>query len=122
MVANSGQLPGTFTIYDGYDDFLERGSALIGSPQQVIDKVGRYHEAFGNRLIAIGGHPGNLTHEQFTASLELFQAEVAPVLRKAIPDPDWREPVTVIRGRHAREQAIDSPLIETDKYYYSDRN
>jgi hypothetical protein len=41
-LANSGQLPGTFTIYDGYDDFL---------------------------------------------------------------DPDWPEPVTVIRRRHAREQA-----------------
>jgi hypothetical protein len=34
-----------------------------------------------------------------------FQAEVAPVLRQAIPDPDWPEPVTVIRRRHAREQA-----------------
>ena len=65
MVASSGQLPGTFTIYDSYDDFLERGSALVGSPQQVINKVGRYHDAFGNRLIAIGGHPGNLSHGQF---------------------------------------------------------
>ena len=55
MVGNSGQLPGTFTVYGSYDDFLERGSALVGSPQQVIDKVGRYHDAFGNRLIAIGG-------------------------------------------------------------------
>jgi alkanesulfonate monooxygenase SsuD/methylene tetrahydromethanopterin reductase-like flavin-dependent oxidoreductase (luciferase family) len=105
MVANSGQLPGTFTIYDGYDDFLDRGSALVGSPQQVIDKVGRYHQAFGNRLISIGGHPGNLTHEQFTDSLELFQAEVAPALRRTIPDPEWPEPVTVIRRRHARDPA-----------------
>jgi alkanesulfonate monooxygenase SsuD/methylene tetrahydromethanopterin reductase-like flavin-dependent oxidoreductase (luciferase family) len=105
MVANSGQLPGTFTIYDGYDDFLERGSALVGSPQQVIEKVGRYHEAFGNRLIAIGGHPGNLSDKQFTASLELFQAEVAPALRQSIPDPEWPDPVAVIRRRHADEPA-----------------
>jgi hypothetical protein len=105
MVANSGQLPGTFTIYDSYDDFLDRGSALVGSPQQVIDKVGRYHQAFGNRLIAIGGHPGNLSQEQFTASLELFQAEVAPALRQTIPDPEWPEPVTVVRRRRSREPA-----------------
>ena len=105
MVANSGQLPGTFTVYDGYGDFLERGSALVGSPQQVIDKVGRYHEAFGNRLIAIGGHPGNLSHAQFVASLELFQAEVAPVLRRTIPDPDWPAPVADVRRRPARETA-----------------
>jgi hypothetical protein len=32
QVANSGQLPGTFTQYDGYEDFLNRGSALVGSP------------------------------------------------------------------------------------------
>src|SRR6202167_3977623 len=105
MVARSGQLPGTFTIYDGYDDFLERGSALVGSPQQVIDKVGRYHEALGNRLIPIGGNPGNLSHAQFVASLELFQAEVAPVLRRTIPDPDWPGPVADVRPRPARETA-----------------
>jgi alkanesulfonate monooxygenase SsuD/methylene tetrahydromethanopterin reductase-like flavin-dependent oxidoreductase (luciferase family) len=105
MVANSGQLPGTFTIYDSYDDFLERGSALVGSPQQVIDKVGRYHEAFGNRLIAIGGHPGNLSRAQFIASLELFQAEVAPVLRRIIPDPEWPDPIADVRRRHARQTA-----------------
>jgi hypothetical protein len=74
MVANSGQLPGTFTIYDSYEDFLDRGSA-------------------------------NLSHAEFVASLELFQAEVAPVLRRTIPDPDWPEPVTVVRRRPARETA-----------------
>jgi hypothetical protein len=35
------------------------------------------------------GHPGHLSHDQFRASLELFQAEVAPALRRAIPGPDW---------------------------------
>jgi hypothetical protein len=65
----------------------------VGSPQQVIDKVGRYHEAFGNRLIAVGGHQGDLDRSRFVASLELFQAEVAPVLRRAIPDPPWPDPI-----------------------------
>jgi alkanesulfonate monooxygenase SsuD/methylene tetrahydromethanopterin reductase-like flavin-dependent oxidoreductase (luciferase family) len=102
MVANSGQLPGTFTRYESYEDYLERGSALVGSPQQVIDKVGRYHEAFGNRLIAIGGHPGELDRAQFVDSLELFQAEVAPVLRRTIPGPEWPAPVVDVRRRHAR--------------------
>jgi alkanesulfonate monooxygenase SsuD/methylene tetrahydromethanopterin reductase-like flavin-dependent oxidoreductase (luciferase family) len=102
-VASSGQLPGTFTLYDSYEDFLRRGSALVGSPQQVIDKVGRYHEAFGNRLISIGGQRGNLTQAQFTSSLELFAAEVAPVLRPAIPDPEWPEPVADVRRRPSRD-------------------
>jgi hypothetical protein len=72
----------------------------VGSPQQVIDKVGRYHEAFGNRLIAISGHQGNLDRKQFADSLELFQAEVAPVLRRTIPDPEWPPPVADTRRRH----------------------
>ena len=101
MVASSGQLPGTFTVYEGYEDFLERGSALVGSPEQMIDKVGRYHEAFGNRLISIGGHPGFLSRDQFLASLELFQAEVAPALRRSIPDPPWPGPVASVRRRPA---------------------
>jgi len=101
MVANSGQLPGTFTVWDTYEDFLERGSALVGSPEQVIDKVGRYHEAFGNTLISIGGHPGFLRPEEFRASLELFQGEVAPALRRDIPDPPWPEPVVPVRRRPA---------------------
>jgi alkanesulfonate monooxygenase SsuD/methylene tetrahydromethanopterin reductase-like flavin-dependent oxidoreductase (luciferase family) len=102
MVGKSGQLPGTFTVWDSYDDFLARGSALIGSPEEVIDKVGRYHEAFGNTLISIGGQRGNLTQSQFTASLELFASDVAPVLRKSIPDPPWPEPAVTIKRRPAR--------------------
>lgn len=60
MVANFGQLPGTLTVYDGYVDFLARGSALAGRPEQVIDKVGRYHEAFGNQPMAIGATRASL--------------------------------------------------------------
>jgi alkanesulfonate monooxygenase SsuD/methylene tetrahydromethanopterin reductase-like flavin-dependent oxidoreductase (luciferase family) len=101
MVARSGQLPGTFTTYDSYQDFLERGSALVGSPQQVIDKIGRYHQAFGNKLIAIGGHRGTLSQDQYVASLELFAVEVVPALREAIPDPPWPGPVAEVSRRRA---------------------
>jgi hypothetical protein len=68
----------------------------------VIDKIGRYHQAFGNKLIAIGGHRGTLSQDQYVASLELFAAEVAPALRETIPDPDWPAPAS-FAGQARRE-------------------
>ncbi|WP_420111007.1 LLM class flavin-dependent oxidoreductase [Pseudactinotalea sp.] len=85
--ANDTHLPGTRTDYESYEDFLERGSWLIGSPQQVIDKVLRYHEEFGHTVISTGGHRGDLSQEDYVDSLTLFAQEVVPELRRVIPDP-----------------------------------
>jgi alkanesulfonate monooxygenase SsuD/methylene tetrahydromethanopterin reductase-like flavin-dependent oxidoreductase (luciferase family) len=85
-------LPGTSTIWDSYETFLERSSALVGSPQQVIDKVHVYYDALGMTLLTAGGHQRGLTRTQFIDSLELFQSDVAPELRRSIPDPPWPEP------------------------------
>jgi alkanesulfonate monooxygenase SsuD/methylene tetrahydromethanopterin reductase-like flavin-dependent oxidoreductase (luciferase family) len=71
------------------DDFVERSSALISSPQQVIDKVQRYHQQFGHSVLHLHADAGGLTDAQHRESLELFQAEIAPVLRRHIPDPPW---------------------------------
>jgi hypothetical protein len=32
---------------------------------------------------------GGLSEKQHRASLELFQSDIAPVLRREIPDPPW---------------------------------
>lgn len=82
-------LPGTSTTWNGYEDFLERSSALIGSPQQIIDKVHSYYEQLGQTVLSVGGHPRGLTRTQFVDSLELFQSDIAPELRRSIPDPPW---------------------------------
>jgi alkanesulfonate monooxygenase SsuD/methylene tetrahydromethanopterin reductase-like flavin-dependent oxidoreductase (luciferase family) len=71
------------------EDFVERSSALIGSPQQVIDKVHRYHDQFGHSVLHLHAEPGGLTRGQHRESLELFQSEIAPVLRQELPDPPW---------------------------------
>ncbi|MEU6142029.1 LLM class flavin-dependent oxidoreductase [Streptomyces sp. NPDC047081] len=78
-------------VFETLEDFVERSSALIGSPQQVIDKVHRYHEQFGHTVVHLHADAGGLTDAQHRDSLELFQSAVAPVLRKDIPDPpfDW---------------------------------
>ncbi|WP_327128282.1 LLM class flavin-dependent oxidoreductase [Streptomyces sp. NBC_01727] len=74
-------------VFPTLEDFVERSSALIGSPQQVIEKVYRYHEQFGHTVLHLHADAGGLTDAQHRDSLELFQSDVAPVLRRDIPDP-----------------------------------
>ncbi|MFJ6726266.1 LLM class flavin-dependent oxidoreductase [Streptomyces sp. NPDC091281] len=76
-------------VFETLDDFVERSSALIGSPQQIVDKVHRYHERLGHTVQHVSADAGGLDDTRHRASLELFQAEVAPVLRKEIPDPPF---------------------------------
>ncbi|MFJ9690940.1 LLM class flavin-dependent oxidoreductase [Kitasatospora sp. NPDC101183] len=69
--------------FTSLEDALERGSALVGSPQQVIEKLHRYHEAFGNEVVGIG--VDGLTESAQWEQLELFASEVAPVIRRELP-------------------------------------
>ncbi|MFD3719070.1 LLM class flavin-dependent oxidoreductase [Streptomyces sp. NPDC058674] len=78
---------GVEPVFTTLEDFVERSSALIGSPQQVVEKVHRYHEEFGHTVLHLQAESGGLTDAEHRASLELFQSQVAPVLRRAIPDP-----------------------------------
>lgn len=83
------QRMGVAPVFDRLEDFVERSSALIGSPQQVIDKVHRYHAQFGHTVMHVGADATGLAATEHAASLELFQAQVAPTLRRDIPDPPW---------------------------------
>ena len=76
-------------VFPTLEDFAERSSALIGSPEQIIDKVHRYHERFGHSVLHLQAEPGGLTPAQHRDSLELFQSAVAPALRRDLPDPPW---------------------------------
>jgi hypothetical protein len=78
---------GVQPVFPTLEDFVERSSALIGSPAQVIEKVHRYHEQFGHSVLHLHADAGGLTDAQHRASLELFQSDIAPVLRREIPDP-----------------------------------
>jgi alkanesulfonate monooxygenase SsuD/methylene tetrahydromethanopterin reductase-like flavin-dependent oxidoreductase (luciferase family) len=71
-------------VFESIEDFVDRSSALVGSPQQVIDKVGRYHEQLGHEVMHLSADGDGVTVGQKRRSLELFQSEVAPVLRGQI--------------------------------------
>jgi alkanesulfonate monooxygenase SsuD/methylene tetrahydromethanopterin reductase-like flavin-dependent oxidoreductase (luciferase family) len=72
-------------VFDTIEDFIDRSSALVGSPQQVIDKVSRYHEQLGHEVIHLSAEADGVTAAQKRRSLELFQSDVAPALREQIP-------------------------------------
>jgi len=72
-------------VFESAEDFLERSSALVGSPEQVIDKVGRYHDQLGHEAIHLSADADGVTAGQQRRSHELFQSDVAPVLRERIP-------------------------------------
>jgi alkanesulfonate monooxygenase SsuD/methylene tetrahydromethanopterin reductase-like flavin-dependent oxidoreductase (luciferase family) len=73
-----------------FEDFVARSSALIGSPEQVVEKVQRYHARFGHTVLHLHADANGLTPTEHRDSLELFQAAIAPVLNRSIPDPPWQ--------------------------------
>lgn len=76
-------------VFETFEDYVERSSALIGSPQQIIDKVHRYHEQLGHTVLHLHADAGGLSQRQHVESLELFHSDIAPVLRREIPDPPF---------------------------------
>ena len=71
----------------------------IGTPAQLIDRLRQYQDAGVDQVIFIQ-QAGRNTHEDIIASLELFAAEVMPVMKA-----DQAE-------RDARKQAELAPYIE----------
>ena len=76
---------GVEPVFPTLEDAIERGSILVGSPQQIVDKVLRYHAAFGHEVMHLHADADGLSDKQHRAALELFQSEIAPVLRREIP-------------------------------------
>lgn len=61
-----------------------QGSLLVGSPQQVIDKILFYHELFGNTRFLLHISVGTLPHAKVMRAIELLGTVVAPAVKKAI--------------------------------------
>ncbi|HEY9046937.1 MAG TPA: LLM class flavin-dependent oxidoreductase [Ohtaekwangia sp.] len=60
------------------------GSLLVGSPQQVIDKILYEYELFHHTRFLAQIGLGSLSHAHIMKSIELFGTQVAPAVRKAI--------------------------------------
>jgi probable LLM family oxidoreductase len=68
-----------------YDYLLGRhGALVVGSAQQVIDKILYERELFGNTRFLAQMSVGTVPHQQIMRSIELFGTLVAPAVRKAL--------------------------------------
>lgn len=61
-----------------------RGALLVGSPEEVAEKILFEHELFGNERFMAQISVGTLPHEKTLRAIELFGTEVAPAVRKEV--------------------------------------
>ncbi len=57
---------------------------MVGSIQEVIDKILYEHELFGNTRFMAQASVGNVPHKMIMKSIELFGTKVVPAVKKAI--------------------------------------
>ena len=61
-----------------------RGALLVGSPEEVVEKILFEHELFDNRRFMAQISVGTLSHDRVMRAIELFGTEVAPAVRKEL--------------------------------------
>lgn len=62
------------------------GANVVGSPQEVIDKILYQHEIFGHDRFLLQMSVGSIDHKKLMRSIELFATEVAPKVNKELRD------------------------------------
>jgi probable LLM family oxidoreductase len=78
------------------------GSLLIGSPQEVIDKMLREFELFKYDRFLLHLSVGTMPHKQVMRSIELLGTEVAPVIRKETAVPPGILAATLAQVAHSQ--------------------
>jgi alkanesulfonate monooxygenase SsuD/methylene tetrahydromethanopterin reductase-like flavin-dependent oxidoreductase (luciferase family) len=67
-------------------DYLRgpKGSLLVGSPEEVVEKILFEHELFGHTRFLAQMDVGRQSHDRVMRSIELFGTRVAPQVRAAL--------------------------------------
>jgi probable LLM family oxidoreductase len=60
------------------------GANVVGSPEQVIEKILFQHEIFGHQRFMVQFSVGTMPHASIMRSIELYGTEVAPAVRTEI--------------------------------------
>src|SRR4029079_816166 len=68
-----------------------RGALLVGSPEQVVDKILLEHELFKHDRFLAQMALGAMPHDKIMKAIELFGTQVAPAVRKALKGSELGE-------------------------------
>ncbi len=60
----------------------QRGALVIGSPEEVIEKILFQHKVFGHQRFLMQSSVGAMPHSKILHAIELFGTKVAPVVRR----------------------------------------
>ncbi|WP_112281170.1 LLM class flavin-dependent oxidoreductase [Prauserella muralis] len=76
---------GFHTSREAYDEQASpRGALVVGSPQEIIDKILYQHELFGHQRLLIQLGFGGVPQKDTLKAIELLGTEVAPVVRREL--------------------------------------
>jgi probable LLM family oxidoreductase len=67
-----------------------RGALVVGSPQEVAEKILFQHEVFGHQRFLAQVSVGTMPHDQVMRAIELLGTEVAPIVREGVRSPAAR--------------------------------
>ena len=71
--------------WDHYEFMRDHGPMMVGSPEQITDKILLFHEMFGNtRYLAQLMTGPSMPHTKTLHAIELFGTKIAPAVRKAL--------------------------------------
>lgn len=59
-----------------------RGALMVGSPEEVTEKILYQHEIFGHQRFLLQSSVGAISHSKIMHAIELFGTKVAPVVRR----------------------------------------
>lgn len=73
-----------------YDELVDDGYIIVGSPQTVIDKLGHYCDNVGaGGMIMAGCSYGPMPNWMVMKNMQMFSEEIMPVFREADGKPDY---------------------------------
>lgn len=71
--------------WDHYEFMRDHGPLMVGSPEQITEKILLFHEMFGNtRYLAQLMTGTSMPHAKTLHAIELFGTKIAPAVRKAL--------------------------------------